>query len=165
MDITSEILIKGGLTLLALIAVILRHRRPGSLPPEQAGPLLWTVAVIAVLAWPNFGRMHGASGIHHWEQFHYFLGSKYFPELQYDGIYAASLAAELELTGRQPQQSHVRDLRDNRVVPIVTVAEHRREVKARFSDQRWQLFVADVGLLPEVQPLRLLHPHSSRPRL
>ncbi len=169
MDVTTEILIKGCLTVVALVAVIIRHRRPGSLAPEQAGTLLWMIAVIAVLAWPNFGRLHGTSGIHHWEQFHYFLGSKYFPELEYDGIYAASLAAELELDRRQPLQSHVRDLRDNRVVPIAKVAEHRREVKNRFSKERWQLFVADVEYFLEsnrydyISRIRLDHGYNPTP--
>ena len=145
MDVTTEILIKGFLTLVALIAVILRHRRPGKLAPQQAGALLWTIAVIAVLAWPNFGRLHGSSGIHHWEQFHYFLGSKYFPELGYDGLYAGSLAAEAELNLARPVQDHVRDLRTNEVVPISTIRDHQREIRRRFTDARWRQFTTDIS--------------------
>ena len=145
MDIHTEMLIKGGLTILALVTIILRHRRPGNLASEKAGAMLWTVAIIAVLAWPNFGRLHGQSGIHHWEQFHYFLGSKYFPELQYDGIYAASLAAEVEVDLGHPVQSHMRDLRDNEVVPTIRTHSHQQEVRERFSDTRWRLFVQDVS--------------------
>ena len=52
--------------------------------------------------------------VHHWEQFHYFLGSKYFPEVGYDGIYVASLAAERELDLGHGVQSHMRDLQDQR---------------------------------------------------
>ncbi len=156
MDVTIEILIKGGLTLIALLAVIIRHRRPGKLTSEQAGTLLWTMAIVAVLAWPNFGRLHGNSGIHHWEQFHYFLGSKYFPELGYDGLYDASLAAEAQLGLGRPVQGHVRDLRTNDVVPTVSLRAHRNEVRQRFTDDRWQEFEADVAYFLKSNDYRYL---------
>lgn len=144
MDVTTEILIKGGLSLVALVVVAWRHLRPGRLAPDRAGRLLVLMAVVAAAAWPNFGRFHGRAGIHHWEQFHYFLGSKYFPELRYDGLYVATLAAERELDLGRPVQSHVRDLRTNDVVPTAGLAEHAREVKARFAPARWRDFVADT---------------------
>ena len=144
MDPTTEILIKGSLTLIALAAIIIRHRRPGKLSPERAGALLWTIAIVAVAAWPNFGRLHGGSGIHHWEQFHYFLGSKYFPELRYDGLYVASLAAEREINLGHSPQHYMRDLRTNEVVRTSTLADEEREVRARFTPERWQAFVSDV---------------------
>ena len=144
MDATTEILVKGGLSLAALVVVTVRHLKPGKLEPEKAGQLLWITAVVAVLAYTNFGQFHGRSGIHHWEQFHYFLGSKYFPEVRYDGLYVASLAAERELAlGRSPQ-SHIRDLRTNEVVPIGGLGEHSREVRKRFSAERWRSFVEDT---------------------
>jgi len=141
----TEILVKGGLTLLALGAVAWRHLRPGRLPAERAGGLLWTMALVSVLAWTNFGQFHGRAAIHHWEQFHYFLGSKYFPELGYDGIYVASLAAERELAPGRPVQRSVRDLRTNEVVPTSTVGRHAREVRERFGDERWSEFRDDVA--------------------
>jgi hypothetical protein len=143
-DVTTEILIKGGLSLIALAAVVWRHLRPGTLRPEQAGRLLILIAVVAVLAYPNFGGLHGRSGIHHWEQFHYFLGSKYFPELRYDGLYIATIAAERELGFGRPVQSHIRDLRTNEVVPVAGLDEHAREVRGRFSSERWRDFVDDT---------------------
>lgn len=169
MDVTTEILVKGGLTLLALVAVVLRHRRPGKLAPERAGALLWTVAIVAVLAWPNFGRLHGQSGIHHWEQFHYFLGSKYFPELGYDGLYAASLAAEAQLDTGQPVQTHVRDLRTNEVVPSDTLQTHRNEVRLRFTEERWRRFSGDVAHFLQsnaydyIRRIRLDHGYNPTP--
>lgn len=166
---TNEILIKGALTLIALIVVVVRHRRPGILAPEKAGAMLWTVAIIAILAWPNFGRLHGQSGIHHWEQFHYFLGSKYFPELGYDGLYTASLAAERQLGLGQTIQAHVRDLRTNDVVPTSTLRTHRTEVRQRFADDRWQEFEADVAYFLQsnaysyIRSIRLDHGYNPTP--
>jgi hypothetical protein len=143
-DTTTEILIKGALSLLALVAVLWRHRPGCKLKPQQAGQLLWAVAIVAGLAYTNFGQFHGRSGIHHWEQFHYFLGSKYFPELRYDGLYVASLAAEREINLGHPPQPYMRDLRTNEVVRTSTLADEEREVRARFTPERWQAFVSDV---------------------
>ena len=71
---------------------------PARLPPAaaDAGTLLALAAATAAAAWFNFGLFHGPGFVHRWEQFHYFLGSKYFPELGYDGLYVASIAAQLE---------------------------------------------------------------------
>jgi hypothetical protein len=144
MDITTELLVKGGLSLLALILVIWRHTRPGKLAREQAGQLLGVMAVVAVLAYTNFGQFHGAGMVHHWEQFHYFLGSKYFPEVGYDGLYAASLAAEREIDLGHGPQPYMRDLRTNEVVPLISMTNHVNEVRGRFTEDRWTAFRADV---------------------
>lgn len=144
MQLTTELWIKGGLSLLALILVIWRHKRPGRLAEHQAGQLLGVMAVVAVLAYTNFGTFHGAGMVHHWEQFHYFLGSKYFPEVGYDGIYVASLAAERELDLGHTPQPYMRDLRNNEVVPLGSLVNHMKEVRARFSDERWPLFREDI---------------------
>ena len=122
MQLATELWLKGGLSLLAMLLVAWRHLRPGALKKEQAGQLLGVMAVVALAAYTNFGHFHGGGLVHHWEQFHYFLGSKYFPEVGYDGIYAASVAAERELDRGQRIQSHVRDLRTNDVVPVVSQA-------------------------------------------
>jgi len=143
-DLRTELLLKGGLSLVALAAVAWRHLRPGTLAPERAGRGLLLMAVLAALAWCNFGALHGRGAIHHWEQFHYFLGSKYFPELGYDGLYAASLEAERQLRLAPSTQAHVRDLRTNEVVPTGEQMEFAREARARFSGPRWRDFVDDV---------------------
>ncbi len=145
MQLETELVVKGGLSLLALLLVIWRHRRQRDLRDDQAGQLLGVMAIVAVLAYTNFGQFHGVAMIHHWEQFHYFLGSKYFPEVGYDGLYVASLAAERELdTGHAPQP-FMRDLRTNEVVKVGGLVNHMKEVRSRFSDQRWQSFRADVA--------------------
>jgi hypothetical protein len=144
MQLAIELWIKGGLSLLAVVVVIWRHLRPGELKKEQAGQLLGVMAIVAVTAYTNFGHFHGAGMVHHWEQFHYFLGSKYFAEVGYDGIYTASLAAERELDLGHPVQSYMRDLRTNEVVAVRGLINHMDEVRERFTDERWALFKQDT---------------------
>src|SRR5690606_20945626 len=86
---------------------------------------------------------HGAGYIHHWETFHYVLGSKYFPELGYDSLYTASVLAERESHPNVRPMSEVRDLRTNELVPLDRLAPEMRRIRARFTDERWASFVAD----------------------
>ena len=143
MDHSTEIVTKGVLCLIALAAILWRHRRSCPLPRERAGQLLGIAAAVAVAAWFNFGLFHGAGFVHYWEQFHYFLGSKYFSELGYDGLYVASMAAQQESSPQLAIQPFIRDLRTNTVVPPHSVPEHKAEVRGRFSAARWRAFVAD----------------------
>jgi hypothetical protein len=102
------------------------------------------MALVSVLAFFNFGTFHRVRYPHHSELFHYVLGSKYFPELGYDGLYVASLQAQQEQAPSYPWPDAVRDLRTNDlVVDRAQLADHQREVRARFDDSRWQAFVAD----------------------
>ena len=143
MDHEAEIWVKGTLCLLGLLAFLWRTRVGSPLPPGRAGQMLGAAAFAAVLAYYNFGLFHGRGYVHHWETFHYVLGSKYFPELRYDGLYAASLAAEAEAFPGKPLPAFVRDLRTNDVVPSRTIEWHMGEVKRRFTPERWRQFVAD----------------------
>jgi hypothetical protein len=139
----TEIWVKGLLCLVALAVVILRHRRPGALSERRAGQLLTAMAVAACAAYYNFGLFHGWTYVHHWETFHYFLGAKYFPELGYDGIYVASVAAQIESAPGVELQGEIRNLKDNRIEPIYALADQRSAVRARFTAERWRSFVAD----------------------
>lgn len=143
MDLRTELWIKGALCLLGLAAALWRRRRPGKLGPRQAGAPLVLLAVLCALAYVNFGRFHGAGMVHHWEQFHYVLGSKYFPELGYDGIYVASMAAQMTTSPERPNPAYLRDLRTNQVRETDALARHGYDVRQRFSDARWASFLRD----------------------
>lgn len=123
-------------------------RKIGALPSSQAGTALVMAAVVASLAYVNFGAFHGRVYNHFWEQFHYVLGAKYFPELGYDGLYAASIEAQTE---KNPEaygghiQPLIRDLRTNEMASTNApdIRKHRQEVKERFSAERWDEFRDD----------------------
>jgi hypothetical protein len=150
MDHQVEIWIKGALALAALVVLRIATRDDPTLVRRQSGFLLGATAFLAVMAYYNFGAFHGRGYVHHWETFHYVLGSKYFPELGYDGLYVASIAAESEAFPGKPLPSAIRDLRTNEVIPTRTAEWHRGEVKRRFSRERWRQFVADHRYFVEV---------------
>lgn len=144
----SEIKVKLCLMIGTLAVILYRALPHKRLNAQRAGNLLTVAAIIAVLAYLNFGAFHGRVYNHFWEQFHYVLGAKYFPELGHDGLYAASIEAQ---TRKNPEayQGHIqpviRDLRTNEMVSTQApeTLEHRAEVKARFSDERWSEFIND----------------------
>jgi len=129
----------GGVAALVMLTSLRRVRERRVV----AGGLLLIAGAIGVASWLNFGALHGGSFVHDWEQFHHRLGSRYFPELGYDGLYAASIAAQLEGAPRVRVQRAYRDLRTDRIRDTVAQLDHVREVRRRFDAQRWVEFVAD----------------------
>ncbi len=130
--------------LLALTALVALERGRSPLLQRQRRAALVALTVFGVAAWTNFGGFHtDGSKLHPWEQLHYVLGSKYYPELGYDGLYSALLSVREERKEELPAQ--VRDLRTMLVEPSDALSAHRTEVRARFSPQRWQQFSQDAS--------------------
>jgi hypothetical protein len=77
------------------------------------------------------------------EHFHHELSSKYFAELGFDGLYAASLAVQQQSQPERPVGPWIRDLRTNRLVDPKVEAARAREVAEGFAPERWSAFVAD----------------------
>ncbi len=86
--------------------------------------------------------------VHTWDMRHYYPVAKYFPELRFDGLYLASLAAYIDNTPgfTKEQLARVR-LRDLRTAEIVTGTDAEAElpaIRARFSPERWEEFKRDM---------------------
>ncbi len=143
MDATTEAALKLLLCAGAVAVLARRHLSPGRLGEDRAGTWLALAAVVAALAYANFGRFHGWPPLHTRELFHYFLGSKYYPELKHDGLYVASVAAQFQSQPELGAQPHLRDLRTKRVAELGALEGHFQQVRRRFEDARWQQFVAD----------------------
>jgi hypothetical protein len=160
-----EIPIKLALCALAMLVLALDRGRGR----RAAGPLLIGAAVLAGAAWFNFGVFHGRVFVHHWDQFHYQMGSKYFPELGYDGLYVASLGAQADLRSDGKVQEYARDLRSNRVERVTRLVPHMQEVWKRFTPERWQAFVEDVRFYTDANTwgylsrIRLDHGYNATP--
>ncbi len=55
------------------------------------------LAAVGLGAHLDFLGFHGERGaVHYWDFFHYYMGSKYFAELGYGGLYDASARADAE---------------------------------------------------------------------
>jgi hypothetical protein len=86
--------------------------------------------------------------VHTWDMRHYYPVAKYFPELRFDGLYLACLAAYIDNTpGFTPDQLrnvHLRDLRDAEMRSGTEVASQLPGIRARFSPERWEEFKRDM---------------------
>ncbi|MEO1086022.1 MAG: hypothetical protein AAFY88_17420, partial [Acidobacteriota bacterium] len=129
----------------SIFALVLAREFTPNLRRGKAGAALLVAAVLGAAIYFNLGAFHGRAVTHYWEQFHYTLGAKYFPELGYDGLYAASIEAQLAVYPNHPVQPKIRDLRTNAIVQTQApeTLAHRKEVRERFSAERWRDFVGD----------------------
>ncbi|APR75593.1 Hypothetical protein A7982_00939 [Minicystis rosea] len=103
---------------------------------------------------------------HRHDQYHYYLGSKYFHELGYDGLYKCTVIAEDELgTVTFQDEDHIgsgrmkldlsKEVRhpdwkirnlggDNLLMPVTDVLAHPEVCKSAFSPERWEAYKADI---------------------
>lgn len=150
------------LMLLALLGFLAleRARRRGALAPRRCDALLAVLVGVAFLA--HLGLLRGgedgalelrAPSAHSHELFHYFLGTKYFGELGYEGLYAAAVIADLEDTPEYFRPELVmRDLTSNRIIARGDMVPQAPRIRGAFTPERWERFKADVGVFREAMP-------------
>lgn len=134
-----------------LLAAGLRPRLPAALRVGGLA-LLAVAALVAHTRWVDRGadgRVRLQRPLPHLNEFwHYYVGTKYFAELGYRGLYAAGVVADHEddPEGFQPD-APVRDLATYRTVSRGSVLADAERIKAPFSTARWERFKRDVALL------------------
>jgi Ca2+/Na+ antiporter len=112
----------------------------------ERGALLWVILASAT-AWVNFGVFHSSRIVHYWDTFHYYAGSKYFEENEYERLYECVLVADVQDRGKVDlEKRKIRDLVDNRLhfVSEDDVTRYERECAEHFSAERWEAFRQDA---------------------
>jgi hypothetical protein len=131
---------------LLLADVVLRRRGHADRWRHARDGLLAALGVAGWLAWWNFFAFPVHRFVHEHDGFHHFVGARYFDELGYDGLYACTLAADLEAgLGAWLADSTLRDLETNLLVPAAQALPAAERCRARFSPERWSSFGADVA--------------------
>ncbi len=123
-----------------------------------------TLAAAAIVCYFNGFSFDRPVYWHRWEQFHYYMGAKYFREMGYDGLYTCTAIAQDQLglvewrdqeSGRALRLDMAKEVRrperkirnlggDNLLMPAAEVLEHPERCTSRFSPERWDAFKADV---------------------
>jgi len=129
-------------------------RRRTALGARAAAACLAALCGVAFVAHLGALRSGEAGGLtvvvpapHYHELFHYYLGTKYFAELGYEGLYDAAVLADHEDDASHftPQRA-MRDLATNRIVPRSHAVERAAEIRAPFTPERWDAFRRDVDV-------------------
>lgn len=123
-------------------------RRAGREEVDRASRdgLLALLGVLAAFCWWNLFAFHFYSPVHSWEQFHYYIGSKYQAELGYERLYACTAVADAEDKVFPPAYERtLRDLSTNEIVSTQTVLASPESCTGHFDAERWAEFKKDVG--------------------
>jgi hypothetical protein len=145
MSEAHEAVVKVFAILVALSVLWLIHRTKWAQSGRRRVRLYWGLVALGALGYVNFGGFHtDGTPFHLWDQYHYVIGSKYFPELGYDGLYAATIQAFEEHAPKYVPPARVDDLRTHQLVPTASQVDFQREVRARFSAARWDSFLNDA---------------------
>jgi len=143
-----------------------RHREGMKKPVSERWKKYIGVAlgVAAIIAYFNGFRFGYPKYYHRWDQFHYYMGAKYFKEMGYDGLYKCSLIAQDELgvvtytdpdTNRTFKLDMSKEVRhpdkkirnlggDNLLLPAAQFLEHPEQCRDLFPPERWAKFKEDV---------------------
>src|SRR5690606_28755185 len=114
--------------------------------------LLGAITTVESSIGKHLGR---AKQVSTWNFFHYYLGSKYFQELGYDGLYPEMLKADQESARRFEGASHYRQMENYEVVSAEAVRHQPR--RAAWSDERWRAFKRDVNIIGRFKSKRFWH--------
>lgn len=140
-----------GFALLTWGAVLRRRGRPEAFERLRSR-LLAALGVIAALTYFNFGFFHFNNFIHDWDFTHYYLGSKFLPELSYDRLYECIAIADSEdgLVYRVAARK-ITNLRTNHLEEARGVLSRPDDCKQHFSEYRWMLFRHDMRFFRDRQ--------------
>lgn len=127
----------------------LTQARRGAYKQQDRDRVLLALGLAGFLAYFNFGQLHFGNFIHAWDTFHYYMGAKYFPEINYELLYDCSVIAETE-DARTPDEVKkigeraLTDLRTNVMLKASVVQQNPQECKQHFTPARWQAWKQDI---------------------
>jgi hypothetical protein len=96
--------------------------------------LLSGLGVIALACWWELGHFHFPTYLQVHEHYHYYLGAKYFPELEYTRLYQCTAVADVEAgLRRQVVALWIRDLSTNRLAPGAAIISNPAACTSHFT--------------------------------
>ena len=140
-------------------------RRQG-LPERRASARRVLLGLVALAAFAANYNLFIWTGLHRHELYHYYLGSKYFPELGYFDLYTCSIQAVGDGSA-PPGLVEMTDLRSKQRRPTAEVLAAAPDCASVFGTTRWNAFRTDVGrfhaLMGEAGWANVLRDHGYNP--
>ncbi len=108
--------------------------------------LLGTLAALSALCWSNFFQFHFSQYFHPSDLYHYYVGAKYFTELEYTNLYECTAAADIA-AGFQEQVAtrEIRDLGSNTIATTQAIIADPTRCTQHFSTARWTEYQRDIA--------------------
>lgn len=108
--------------------------------------LLGALGIIGLGCWWELGHFHYPGYLQIHEHYHYYLGAKYFPELEYTRLYQCTALADTE-AGFHPatDREWIRDLSTNQLRPAKAFVNEPATCTSHFTPARWEMFKRDVA--------------------
>lgn len=142
---------------IAVVALLREVLSPTRFPAARGVvlPALALAGLLAVGSFYNLGRLQfedhdkgRQTFVHTFDMRVYYPAAKYFPELRFDGLYLASVAALVAdvpgTTRSQMQRVQLRDLKTHRMLRAGDVWEEILAMEKRFTPERWESFLRDM---------------------
>lgn len=159
--------VKAGLAVLAMSLIFFEMKRAGE---KRFVAEKWkrfigvTMGVAGIVLYFNSFKFGYPKYFHRWDQYHYYMGAKYFPEIGYDGLYKCSTIAQddigkvsvdVEGNGKfrnfdlkaevRKSDKKIRNLGgDNLLIKVDDLLANPSICKDRFSPERWEEYKKDV---------------------
>ena len=160
-------IIKGTLAICAVLLVFYEIRRIGQRRPisERWKKLVGVaLGITGILLYFNTFKFGYPKYYHRWDQYHYYMGAKYFPEIGYDGLYKCTAIAQDEIgtvsvdvddTGTlrpynlraevRKTDKKIRNLSgDNLLMKVDELLANPAQCVDRFTPARWEQYKKDV---------------------
>lgn len=115
--------------------------------PKKEIKYLWIILIIGLFTQIRFGTLHNGFFLHAHDCIHYQIGSKYFKEFGYNGIYAGITQGLKELNQSIPSilpPKTFRDLDNKTGIHLNSTHPKTEEIKNRFTEQRWKQLKDDI---------------------
>jgi hypothetical protein len=140
--------------LLGIAAILVTFRDDPALRGRRFGVLLAFLALPAILVHMELAPLRPGVTLVHWSEFyHYYLGTKYFAELGYGGLYDATVIADHEDDpGSWQPGLPVRSLATYALGTRGEVLERADAIRAAFTPERWGAFRADASVFRASAP-------------
>ena len=138
--------IKVSITVVACWFLWREWRSPHQFSERAKKRFAGALAVLSLAAFFQFSHYSYPGYFHRWDVFHYYVGSKYAPELGYKKLYACTAVADAE-TGdaEHVAQRRMRVLEDDSVSLAGAALSTAATCKQRFSAGRWAEFRSDIA--------------------
>ncbi|MEE3326239.1 MAG: hypothetical protein VX252_02800 [Myxococcota bacterium] len=150
-------LIRTGLLGFGLLVFIVGAARRNPQASRVRGLILLGLALLSFASYYQFFRFSHVRGFATSDNYHYYVGSKYFPELGYFGLYECSLfvLTERGLPPVRGANAQARNLLNMKIESVDTITQMGADCPARFTEERWESFGDEMAFFSTQWPRHL----------